>query len=146
MDRHLVCKNFDGFVFRSGQERNLRVPKMVQGDFPLSIYHLNKEGVTSLQVVLTVISFTYPQISYCPLLAPIASLCLHWMTEEETYAALCDLILKEFNEAYMMYLPTNTVSYTALCNSLLPLAIASDVSNEPSHLYTCERKCLVIRK
>ncbi|XP_063716585.1 GTPase-activating protein skywalker-like isoform X2 [Symsagittifera roscoffensis] len=115
------------FFEEQGQERNLRVPKMVQGDFPLSIYHLNKEGVTSLQVVLTVISFTYPQISYCPLLAPIASLCLHWMTEEETYAALCDLILKEFNEAYMMYLPTNTVSYTALCNSLLPLAIASDM-------------------
>ena len=112
-----------------GQERNLRVPKMVQGDFALTIYHLNGEGVTSLQIILTIVSLTYPQISYCPLLTPIASLCLHWMTEEEAYAALSQIILKEFNSQDMQYLPTNTISYNALCNSLLHIACDYDVSS-----------------
>ena len=68
------CSRFTCNISISGQERNLRVPKMVQGDFALAIYCLNKEGVTSLQVVLTIVSLTYPQISYCPLLAPLARL------------------------------------------------------------------------
>ncbi|KAG0427814.1 hypothetical protein HPB47_025150 [Ixodes persulcatus] len=55
-------------------------------------YLLSEEGQKKAERVLYVLSVSHPYITYCPLLHPLASLFLHYLSEEKTYECISALI------------------------------------------------------
>ena len=55
-------------------------------------YYLKPEGVLALKKILYVLSCLHPDITYCPLLQPVAALFLHFMDEVWCFACMSSLL------------------------------------------------------
>ena len=55
-------------------------------------YHLNDAGVHKCKRIVCVIGHTHPDVTYAPLVFGICSIFLHYMTETQTYNAMCTLL------------------------------------------------------
>lgn len=79
-----------------GKNLNIEVemPDFVDMDH-LVFYYLNNEGKAAVCRILNVLASAHPDITFAPLLVPLASLFLHYMEEAEAYA--CILAVVESN-------------------------------------------------
>ncbi|XP_072180415.1 GTPase-activating protein skywalker-like isoform X2 [Diadema setosum] len=68
------------------------LPSFVDPDHPTACYALLSEGQMRLNRLLCVFADTRPDILYCPLLAPVASMLLHYMSPEDTFDCLSALL------------------------------------------------------
>ncbi|CAG7717920.1 unnamed protein product [Allacma fusca] len=55
-------------------------------------YGLSGQGKRMSDRIVSVIGYAYPDITFCPLLLPVASLFLHYVQEEKTFNCLCTLL------------------------------------------------------
>lgn len=60
-------------------------------DGPQSSYYLTDAGKISLTRVLTCFAYNSPDVRYCPMIYPIASIVRHYLSEEDTYGLLVNL-------------------------------------------------------
>ncbi|GFY47491.1 GTPase-activating protein skywalker [Trichonephila inaurata madagascariensis] len=60
-------------------------------------YHLNPAGKKSVEMILQVIRNSKPDITYCPILYPLISIFLHYMSEEMTYSCIMKLLSDKQN-------------------------------------------------
>lgn len=77
----------------------------------LVYYYLNDEGKLAVSRLLNVLAAAHPDITFAPLLLPLASLFLHYMNEADTYACLT-IILESKNkitQTDIHWLTTNNV-------------------------------------
>ncbi|XP_075538889.1 GTPase-activating protein skywalker-like isoform X2 [Dermacentor variabilis] len=78
-------------------------------------YLLSAEGQKHAERVLYVVSISHPYITYCPLLHPVASLLLHYLSEEEVYECVCALIenttVRHLSQTRLMH---DTSAYTLM--------------------------------
>lgn len=78
-------------------------------------YCLNAEGQKRAERVLYVVSISHPFITYCPLLHPLTSLLLHYVSEEQAYECLCALIegtiVRHLSQTRLMH---DTSAYTLM--------------------------------
>ena len=58
----------------------------------LVFYYLNEEGKSAVGRLLNVLAAAHPDITFAPLLVPLASLFLHYMEEGECYACLLSVV------------------------------------------------------
>lgn len=74
----------------SSKDEELVFPDFVDQNY-LFTYYLNPDGKKKLSEVLCVINSTRPDIVYCPLMVPVASLLLHFMDCSQAYDCLAAL-------------------------------------------------------
>lgn len=78
-------------------------------------YLLSTEGQKRAERVLYVVSISHPHITYCPLLHPVSSLLLHYLSEEQTYECVCCLIegtaVRHLSQTRLMH---DTSAYTLM--------------------------------
>lgn len=55
-------------------------------------YHLNAEGRKNVEKILHVIRHVKPDITYCPVLYPLTSLLLHYMSDGMAFACIMKLL------------------------------------------------------
>lgn len=67
------------------------LPDFVDRDH-LCFYYLNESGKEAVCRLLNVLATVHPDITFAPLLAPLASLFLHYMSEPECFACLLSVI------------------------------------------------------
>ena len=58
----------------------------------LTYYFLNDEGIGAVSRLLNVLASSHPEIIFAPLLLPLASLFLHYMSEAECYACILSVV------------------------------------------------------
>jgi hypothetical protein len=58
----------------------------------LLYYYLNDTGKLAVKRVLCILQSVHPEITYSPLLLPLVSLFLHYMSESESYAAILAVV------------------------------------------------------
>ncbi|XP_071478421.1 uncharacterized protein [Diadema antillarum] len=73
-------------------QSSMTLPSFVDPDHPTACYALLSEGQMRLNRLLCVFADTRPDILYCPLLAPVASMLLHYMSPEDTFDCLSALL------------------------------------------------------
>lgn len=74
-------------LFGKNLKLRAEIPSFVdQGH--LTFYYLNEDGKAAVYRVLNVLASQHPDITFAPLLLPLASLFLHYMQEAECYASL----------------------------------------------------------
>lgn len=76
-----------------GKQLKLRaeLPDFVDHEH-MCFYYLNETGRQAVCRLLNVLATVHPDITFAPLLAPLASLFLHYMTEQECFACLLSVI------------------------------------------------------
>lgn len=75
-----------------GKKRTpVKVPSFVDPVYSTS-YYLNDRGQKTVARILSVVCESRPGITYAPLLYPLVSLFLHYMSEEEAFNCVSDLI------------------------------------------------------
>jgi len=67
------------------------LPTFVEPSFQMS-YYLNERGIQIARRIVSIISYSCPDITYAPSLFPIACILLHYMTEEECYSCVSWMI------------------------------------------------------
>uniref|UniRef100_T1JNM3 TLDc domain-containing protein n=1 Tax=Strigamia maritima TaxID=126957 RepID=T1JNM3_STRMM len=70
---------------------NQHLPAFVDHSHLLN-YHLSPNGIKLCSRILSVVSYSYPAITFCPSIYPLACLLLHYLPEEECYNSLCALL------------------------------------------------------
>lgn len=77
----------------------------------LVYYYLNEEGKAAVSRVLNVLAAAHPDITYAPLLLPLASLFLHYMSEADSYACLMAVVesKNKITQTDIHWLTTNNV-------------------------------------
>lgn len=60
-------------------------------------YHLNSEGRKRVEKILHVIRHVKPDITYCPVLYPLVSLLLHYMSDGMTFSCAMKLLSDKQN-------------------------------------------------
>ena len=78
-------------LFGKSLTRTAELPDFVDIDH-LVYYYLNEDGKTTVSRVLNVLATVHPDITFSPLLVPLASLFLHYMSEAECYACLLAVV------------------------------------------------------
>ncbi|XP_032592469.1 GTPase-activating protein skywalker isoform X1 [Drosophila grimshawi] len=99
--QHLTKQNIlDGFywemvhqVFGTTElsEKPIMLPAFVDATHCLP-YHLTSTGRAVADRIVNVLGYDCPDITYSPVLYPIAALLLHFMSEEEAYVCLAGLV------------------------------------------------------
>ncbi|XP_071798804.1 GTPase-activating protein skywalker-like [Asterias amurensis] len=84
----------------------------------LTTYKLDQSGRDELARLLSVLAHTRPEISYCPLLHPMASLLLHYMDAERAFDCLSALL----GSHNYKYLDQSWVEFEAYRRSFTKLA------------------------
>jgi hypothetical protein len=76
-----------------GKELNIEaeLPDFVDSSH-LVFYYLNDEGRSAVSRLLNVLASAHPDITFAPLLVPLASLFLHYMDEDECYPCLLSVV------------------------------------------------------
>lgn len=100
------------------------LPGFVDPDHPTACYALKSEGQTCLNRLLCVLADTRPDILYCPLLAPVASMLLHYMSPEEAFDCVSALL----SSTRYKFLETSWVGYESFRISFEKLAAKFAVS------------------
>ncbi|XP_046461837.1 GTPase-activating protein skywalker-like isoform X1 [Daphnia pulex] len=67
------------------------LPTFVEPSFQMS-YYLNETGIQVARRVVNIISYSCPDITYAPSLYPITCLLLHYMSEEDCYACVSQMV------------------------------------------------------
>lgn len=68
-----------------------KLPGFVDANF-CRHFQLNQLGQMQLDRILWQVAGDHPEMTYCPLLYPITALFLHYLTSEETYSAVSNLV------------------------------------------------------
>lgn len=89
---HEVEEGLFGKETDSVDPSSITLPSFVDPDHPASSYALKSEGQARLNRLLCVLADTRPDILFCPLLAPLAGMLLHYMSPEETFDGLSALL------------------------------------------------------
>jgi hypothetical protein len=106
----------DGYIkkisvlFGKSLKLKAELPGFVDKDH-LTFYYLNEEGKAAVCRLLSVLASVHPDITFAPLLVPLASMFLHYMSEAECYAcllAVCESRTK-LTQTDMHWLTTNHV-------------------------------------
>lgn len=121
-----LCQNHARGVGVSDDYYSSTVRESLGGLWPMSLpafadpifcedYCLNAEGQKRAERVLYVVSISHPFITYCPLLHPMTTLLLHYVSEEQTYECLCALIegtiVRHLSQTRLMH---DTSAYTLM--------------------------------
>jgi len=72
-----------------------KLPRKLPGFVDASFcrhFQLNPIGQIQLDRILWQVAVDHPEMTYCPLLYPITALFLHYLTSEETYSAVSNLV------------------------------------------------------
>ncbi|KAL5280881.1 TBC1D24 family protein [Megaselia abdita] len=72
-------------------EKPMTLPPFVDA-FHCMPYHLTKKGRAVADRIVNVLGYACPDITYSPLLYPITSILLHFMSEQECYDCLASLV------------------------------------------------------
>uniref|UniRef100_A0A0K8STK2 TBC1 domain family member 24 n=2 Tax=Lygus hesperus TaxID=30085 RepID=A0A0K8STK2_LYGHE len=72
-------------------DKIVQLPQFVEMEHRHTFF-LNKKGVKVADRVVCVLGFSCPDITYSPMVYPIAALLLHYMTEEQCYSCLATLV------------------------------------------------------
>jgi len=77
----------------------------------LVYYYLNDDGKGAVSRLLNVLAAAHPDITYAPLLLPLASLFLHYMSESDSYACLMAVVesKNKITQTDIHWLTTNNV-------------------------------------
>ena len=97
-------------LFGKNLKLKAEIPSFVDKDH-LTFYYLNEEGKAAVCRLLNVMASVHPDITFAPLLVPLASLFLHYMNESECYAcllAVCESKTK-LTQTDMHWMTTNHV-------------------------------------
>ena len=93
----------------------------------LPFHYLNEQGVQALKEVLWVLNGLIPKLEYCPCLASVASILLLFLSKEETYALLRNVIESDLYTGsfanlrwhFRYNLDENVRLYLSIVNSIL---------------------------
>ncbi|CAF0876348.1 unnamed protein product [Adineta ricciae] len=83
-------------IFGRRNDIIVRLPSCIDINH-LPNYHLNRKGQHARTRILSVFAYYHPDVTWAPLLAPIAALYLHYMTEIDAYESLLILTSKNYN-------------------------------------------------
>lgn len=86
----------------------------------LVYYYLNDEGKAAVGRVLNLLAAAHPDITYAPLLLPLAALFLHYMSEADTYASITAVVESKnrITQTDIHWMTTNNVFRLAVFNVL----------------------------
>ncbi|XP_059145627.1 GTPase-activating protein skywalker-like isoform X2 [Physella acuta] len=88
----------------------------------LQTYFLNIQGVRSVKIIMNVISRLSPDIIYCPMLYPMSSLFLHYMSPEACFTCMQVLLSANSKKQSLFFLTQTKVKTEASKYVLLDLA------------------------
>ena len=96
----------------------------------LPFHYLNEQGIQALKELLWVLNGVIPKLEYCPCLVSIASILLLFMSKEETYALLRNVIESDLNTGSMSNLrwhfrynlDENIKLYLSIVNSIMEIS------------------------
>ena len=99
-------------------------------DEALPVHYLNEEGIKALKEVLWLLNGVLPKIEYCPSLVPLSSFLLLFLTKEETYELLRNIIEADLTPGDMSNirwhfrynLNENVRLYLSIVNSILDIS------------------------
>jgi hypothetical protein len=105
-------------------------------DEVLPFHYLNKEGFKALKEVLWLLNGVIPKLEYCPCLVSIASILLLFISKEETYELLRNVMEADLNPGdlanirwhFRYYLNENIRLYLSIVNSILEISKQSVVN------------------
>lgn len=80
-----------GLLFGKNLQLKAEMPDFVDRDH-LAFYYLNENGKAAVGRILNVLASVHPDITFAPLLYPLASLFLHYMSEPECFACLLSVV------------------------------------------------------
>ena len=106
-----------------------QVPTFCDKSFEETIpfHYLNEQGVQALKELLWVVNGVIPKLEYCPCLVSIASILLLFMSKEETYAVIRNIIesdlytgsLSNLRWHFRYNLNDNVRLYLSIVNSIM---------------------------
>ena len=93
----------------------------------LPFHYLNEQGIQALKELLWVVNGVIPKLEYCPCLVSIASILLLFMSKEETYAVIRNIIesdlytgsLSNLRWHFRYNLNDNVRLYLSIVNSIM---------------------------
>ena len=96
----------------------------------LPFHYLNEQGLQALKEVLWVLNGVLPKLEYCPCLVSIASILLLFLSKEETYAVLRNVIESDLNPGdlsalrwhFRYNLNENVRLYLSIVNSIMEIS------------------------
>ena len=96
----------------------------------LPFHYLNEQGLQALKEVLWVLNGVLPKIEYCPCLVSIASILLLFLSKEETYAVVRNIMESDLNPGDMSTLRwhfrynlnENIRLYLSIVNSIMEIS------------------------
>lgn len=127
-------KRKDVFKGRDCSELEEQCPTFTTKSFDeiLPVHFLNEKGIKALKEILWLLNGILPKLEYCPMLLTVASLLLIFLSKEETYELLRNIIeidqkVEESNSLRWHF------KYTLMDNMKLYVSIASciyEISND----------------
>ncbi len=72
------CMLINKLDAKAGPEEDLALPGFTDANNRL-FYALSSEGIARCKRITCVVGYAYPEITYCPMLLPVASLFLHFI-------------------------------------------------------------------
>ena len=105
-------------------------------DETLPCHYLNEEGVKALKEVLWLLNGVLPKLEYCPALVGISSFLLLFLSKEETYELLRNIIEADLNPGdlanirwhFRYTLDENIRLYLSIVNSIMDISKQSVVN------------------
>ena len=102
----------------------------------LPVHYLNEEGMKALKEILWVLNGVLPKLEYCPCLVSIASILLLFLSKEETYELLRNVVEADLNPGdlsyirwhFRYYLDENIRLYLSIVNSILDISKQTTVN------------------
>ena len=102
----------------------------------LPFHYLNEEGVKALKEVLWLLNGVLPKLEYCPSLVGIASILLLFLSKEETYELLRNVIEEDINPGdlanirwhFRYSLNENIRLYLSIVNSIMDISKQSVIN------------------
>ena len=114
-------------------------PKTFEETLPF--HYLNEKGVSALKEVIWLLNGVLPKIDYCPTILSVGSLLLLFLSKEETYEVLRNIIESDQNEQELNRLRWH-FRYTVIQNIQLDLNIKScilELSSNPNQFKNFEK-------
>ena len=102
----------------------------------LPFHYLNEEGIKALKEVLWLLNGVLPKLEYCPSLVGIASILLLFLSKEETYELLRNVIEEDINPGdlanirwhFRYSLNENIRLYLSIVNSIMDISKQSVIN------------------
>ncbi|XP_077993787.1 TBC1 domain family member 24-like [Glandiceps talaboti] len=107
------------------------IPAFIDNGYIMT-YALGTEGRSLVKKILCIVEHVHTDITYCPLLPAVASLLLHYMSEEECYASLAKLLASK-TPRYM------TQTRTAFQASVLTFNDLAKKYADAAHQHICRK-------